>query len=98
MRLLLGFRNSLLFFSINFVAPNHIYIDTYVKSANEIPITIGILSTYVDLGLAIQATRAQQQHLPHLHVQTFDLQRANMHESILCVTHTNNLFQDDVPF
>ena len=28
---------------------------------DEIPITIGILSSYVDLGLALQATRAQHQ-------------------------------------
>ena len=49
---LLGYWESLLLLS--FAAPNHIYIDIYVKSANEVPITNRIRSTKVtqtDLGL-----------------------------------------------
>ena len=42
---LLGYWESLLFLS--FATPNHIYIDIYVKSANEVPITNRIRSTKV---------------------------------------------------
>ena len=42
---LLGYWESLLLLS--FAAPNHIYIDIYVKSANEVPITNSIRSTKV---------------------------------------------------
>ena len=49
---LLGYWESLLLLS--FATPNHIYIDIYVKSANEVSITNRIRSTKVtqtDLGL-----------------------------------------------